>query len=153
MGLGFSMSAPDMRMTCEECVREMHSLGRIVKEGAPAIVEYLRGNYCPTVHDVEECEQHLVKYYVGQLFAIVEHYFIDGALHVCQTAGTCGVVKEYTCDVCIEEWEGCKAEVAKYFAPMHLMAMEKFMIPTEICNSQPVCTGETHPPHPTHPFN
>merc|ERR1711872_410752 len=78
--LGFSMSAPDMRMTCEECVREMHSLGRIVKEGAPAIVEYLRGNYCPTVHDVEECEQHLVKYYVGQLFAIVEHYFIDGAL-------------------------------------------------------------------------
>jgi len=171
-----------MRMTCEECVREMHSLGRIVKEGAPAIVEYLRGNYCPTVHDVEECEQHLVKYYVGQLFAIVEHYFIDGALHVCQTAGTCGVVKEYTCDecieglqwvqaylldpimiaeftiyleqnVCIDEWEGCKAEVAKYFAPMHLMAMEKFMIPTEICNSQPVCTGETHPPHPTHPFN
>ena len=28
-------------------------------------------------------------------------------------------------NVCIEEWEGCKEEVAKYFAPMHLMAMEK----------------------------
>merc|ERR1711915_1045814 len=132
--LGVALAAPDMRMTCEECVREMHSLGRLIKDGAPFIVDYLRGNYCPTVNDVEECEQHLVKYYV------------------CQTAGTCGVVKEYTCEecieglewvqaylldpvmiaeftiyleqnVCIDEWEGCKEEVAKYFKPMHLMAM------------------------------
>ena len=29
------------------------------------------------------------RYYVGMLFAVVEHWFVDGALHVCQTAGTC----------------------------------------------------------------
>merc|ERR1711915_155099 len=57
---------------------------------------------------------------------------------------------------CQSGWEGCKEGDARYFAPMHMMAMEKFMIPSEICNQQPVCTGETHPthhPHPTHPFN
>ena len=27
-------------------------------------------------------------------FAIVEHYFVDGAIHVCQTGGACDAVKE-----------------------------------------------------------
>ena len=27
---------------------------------------------------------------------------------------------------CINEWEGCKDGVAKYFQPMHMMAMEKY---------------------------
>merc|ERR1712215_108529 len=173
------MAAPNLRMTCNECVEEMHHLGRHMHEGAPFIAEYLKDNFCPTVQDVEECEEHLVRYYVHQLGAIVQHFFVDGALHVCQTAGTCDVVREYTCEECVEglQWveaymedpimiaeftlyleqnmcmdDGCKQEVAKYFAPMHMMAMEKFMIPQEICNSEPVCTGETHPPHPTHPF-
>jgi len=173
------MAAPNLRMTCTECVEEMHHLGRHMHEGAPYIAEYLKDNFCPTVQDVEECEEHLVRYYVHQLGAIVEHFFVDGAVHICQTAGTCDVVREYTCEECVEglQWveaymedpimiaeftiyleqnmctsDECKQEVAKYFAPMHMMAMEKFMIPSEICNSEPVCTGETHPPHPTHPF-
>ena len=27
-------------------------------------------------------------------YAIVEHYFVDGALHVCQTGGVCEAAKE-----------------------------------------------------------
>ena len=70
---------------------------------------------------------------------------------------------------CLEEWHNCEDTVAVHFRPMHEMAMEKyggkldknnqnnslrFMIPSLICNNEPVCTGETpHPthPHPTHP--
>ena len=37
-----------------------------------------------------------------------------------------------------------------HFMPMHVMAMEKFMIPVEICNEEPVCGGSTHDP-PTVP--
>ena len=33
-----------------------------------------------------------------------------------------------------DEWEHCKEGVVEYFPPMHAMAMEKFFIPTEICN-------------------
>ena len=80
-------------------------------EGAPYIAEYLKDNFCPTVQDVEECEQHLINYYVHQLVslfvvifitfissykfqgAIVQHFFVDGAVHVCQTAGICDVVR------------------------------------------------------------
>ena len=32
------------------------------------------------------------------------------------------------------EWEDCKALVEEHFAAMHVMAMEKFFIPVEICN-------------------
>jgi len=34
-------------------------------------------------------------------FAVVEHYFVDGGLHVCQTAGTCQA-REYTCEECVQ---------------------------------------------------
>merc|ERR1712179_718518 len=65
-------------------------------------------NYCPTLDSTAAqhfCEDSLSKYYVGMLFGVVEHYFVDGALHVCQTAGTCSA-REYTCDECIQglEW-------------------------------------------------
>ena len=48
------------------------------------------------------------------------------------------------------EWEDCKALVEEHFAAMHVMAMEKFFIPTEICMQEPVCGGSpTFPPKPT----
>jgi hypothetical protein len=47
----------------------------------------------------------------------------------------------------------CPATVAKHFVPMHVMVMEKFMIPQEICNHLPVCGGSTHGPHSTHPHS
>merc|ERR1712189_150596 len=133
LGLAGCMAAPNLRMTCTECVEEMHHLGRHMHEGAPYIAEYLKDNFCPTVQDVEECEEGL---------QWVEAYMEDPIM-----------IAEFTLyleqNMCTSD--ECKQEVAKYFAPMHMMAMEKFMIPSEICNSEPVCTGETHPPHPTHP--
>ena len=82
----------NLRFSCEECVREMHGLAAMVKMGAIPIHDYIRDNYCPTLDSTAAqhfCEDSLSKYYVGMLFAVVEHYFVDGALHVCQTSGTC----------------------------------------------------------------
>merc|ERR1712013_190124 len=42
----------------------------------------------------------------------------------------------------------CHEAIAHHFPAMHAMAMEKFFIPQEICNQEPVCTGE----EPTKPF-
>eukprot|EP00091_Calanus_sinicus_P006137 TRINITY_DN1674_c0_g1_i10.p1 TRINITY_DN1674_c0_g1~~TRINITY_DN1674_c0_g1_i10.p1 ORF type:complete len:193 (-),score=56.47 TRINITY_DN1674_c0_g1_i10:40-618(-) len=181
LALAGANSAPDMRFSCSECVDEMHHLGSLVKEGAEAMTEYLQNNYCPTVDDAPECEEHIAFYYPHMLHAIVQHYFVDGAVHVCQTMGVCEA-RRYTCEECVvglewveayledpimiaemtvylghnfclDEWENCKEDVAVHFRPMHEMTMEKFMIPTEICNSEPVCTGETakptHHPHTT----
>merc|ERR1712007_376132 len=97
-------AAPEARFSCEECVREMHGLAAMVKMGAIPI----RDNYCPSLDSTAAqhfCEDSLSKYYVGMLFAVVDHYFVDGALHVCQTSGTCSA-REYTCDECIQglEW-------------------------------------------------
>merc|ERR1712109_107703 len=176
-------TAPEARFTCEECVREMHGLAAMVKMGAIPIHDYLRDNYCPTLDSTAAqhfCEDSLFKYYVGMLFAVVEHYFVDGGLHVCQTAGTCQA-REYTCEECVQglqwveayledpimvaefriyleqnfclsggEWEDCKQLVEEHFTAMHNMAMEKFFIPQEICNQEPVCGGSpTFPPKPT----
>ena len=124
----------------------------------------------------------------------MNHYFVDGAVHVCQTGGACEAAKEwvgvlwlvimgvfrYTCEECVQglewveayiedpimvaeytvyleqnfclgwltaqseidnepyqmldDWEDCKELVVEHFAAMHMMAMEKFFIPVEICN-------------------
>merc|ERR1711874_196058 len=161
-------AAPEARFSCEECVREMHGLAAMVKMGAIPIHDYIRDNYCPTLDSTAAqhfCEDSLSKYYVGMLFAVVEHWFVDGALHVCQTAGTCDA-REYTCDECIQglewvevyleqnfclsDWDDCKQLVEEHFTGMHTMAMEKFFIPTEICMQEPVCGGSpTMPPKPT----
>ena len=34
----------------------------------------------------------------------------------------------------LDGWEGCKEHAIQDFPKMHEMAMEKFFIPTEICN-------------------
>jgi len=169
-------AAPDPRFTCSECVDEMHHLGFLVKQGAEAMSGYLAANYCPTLDDAQDCEASITVFYPYMLSAVVQHYFVDGAVHVCQTMGICEA-REYTCEecvqglewveayledpimiaemtlflrhsFCIDEWENCRENIAVHFKPMHEMAMEKFMIPTEICNSEPVCTGETRPPPP-----
>merc|ERR1711894_459431 len=166
-------AAPEARFTCEECVREMHGLAAMVKMGAIPIHDYLRDNYCPTLESTADqhfCEDSLSKYYIGMLFGVVEHYFVDGAVHVCQTMGVCDA-REYTCEECVQglEWveayledpimtaefvvylqqnfctndmRHCHENVANHFPAMHAMAMEKFFIPREICNQEPVCTGE-----------
>eukprot|EP00091_Calanus_sinicus_P003068 TRINITY_DN1321_c0_g1_i1.p1 TRINITY_DN1321_c0_g1~~TRINITY_DN1321_c0_g1_i1.p1 ORF type:complete len:214 (-),score=92.24 TRINITY_DN1321_c0_g1_i1:77-670(-) len=171
-----ALGAPDTRFSCAECVDEMHKLGWLIKLGAEDIQSYLLANYCPTVEEQEFCQEHLAQYYVGMLFSIVNHYFVDGAVHVCQTMGVCDA-RRYTCEECVEglewvkafmldpimvaeytiyleqnfclsDWENCKEGVKEYFPAMHNMAMEKFLIPVEICNNEPVCGADppTKPP-------
>merc|ERR1712071_744625 len=166
-------AAPDTRFTCSECVSEMHKLGGLVKMGAVPIHDYIVSNYCPTLehnHDQDFCVDSLSKYYVGMLFAIVNHYFVDGAVHVCQTGGACEAAKEYTCqecvqglewveayledpimiaemtlylrqNFCIDEWENCRDNVAVHFRPMHEMTMEKFLSPLKFA-TQSLCALE-----------
>merc|ERR1712211_1700 len=70
-----ALAAPDARFSCSECVDEMHKLGWMVKMGAVPIHDYVAANYCPTLgEDQGWCEEALSRYYVGMLFAIVEHY-------------------------------------------------------------------------------
>merc|ERR1712079_968222 len=110
--LAGAMAAPESRFLCSECVDEMHKLGHMVKMGAVYIHDYIRDTYCPTLGDHQHfCRESLSRYYVGMLYAIVEHYFVDGALHVCQTGGACEAAKEYTCDECIKGLEWVEAYI------------------------------------------
>ena len=84
LAMASTMSAPDTRFSCSECVDEMHHLGlwviiylltiinftffySLIREGHEAITAYLQTNYCPTSDDVEECEEHLAFYYPHML--------------------------------------------------------------------------------------
>ena len=90
LGLAYTSAAPEMRFSCSECREEMHKLGGMVKYGAKDIADYLTANYCPTLPaDSEACEHDLSRHYVGMLYTIVNHYFVDGAVHICQTMGVC----------------------------------------------------------------
>merc|ERR1711936_336584 len=108
------LAAPEARFSCSECVDEMHKLGWMVKMGAVPIHDYVSANYCPTLgEDQAWCEEALSRFYVGMLFAVVEHYFVDGAVHVCQTGGACEAAKEYTCDECIQGLEWVEAYISR----------------------------------------
>merc|ERR1711872_404768 len=167
-----TLAAPNLRdPTCEECVKQMWHLGDLVKAGSEDITSYLQAVYCPTLSDPEECQETLATYYPRMLFAVVARYFLDGGLHMCQTMGVCSA-RRFTCDECIQglewvdaylvdpiiiaeitlfleqnfcipDWTDCKENVATHFPPMHSLAMEKFMIPAEICGQQEACTGGT----------
>merc|ERR1712228_104631 len=115
---------PANGFSCSECVDEMHKLGWMVKMGAVPIHDYVAANYCPTLgEDQGWCEEALSRYYVGMLYAVVEHYFVDGAVHVCQTGGACDAKssgylspshpgsREYTCDECIQGLEWVEAYI------------------------------------------
>merc|ERR1712083_851124 len=110
--LAGAIAAPESRFLCSECVDEMHKLGHMVKMGAVVIHDYIRDTYCPTLgYHQNFCRESLSRYYVGMLYAVVEHYLVDGALHVCQTGGVCEAKnhpesKRYTCEECVEglEW-------------------------------------------------
>merc|ERR1712080_392426 len=110
--LASALAAPETRFLCSECVDEMHNLGFLVKMGARDIRDYLAANYCPTVESSQQdfCVEKLARYYIGMLDAIVHHYFMDGAVHVCQTMGVCDAMRSgrYTCEECVQglEWVG-----------------------------------------------
>merc|ERR1712114_164572 len=140
--LASALAAPETRFLCSECVDEMHNLGFLVKMGARDIRDYLAANYCPTVESSQQdfCVEKLARYYIGMLDAIVHHYFMDPVM-----------IAEYVIyleqNFCQDGWEGCKEHAIQDFPAMHMMAMEKFFIPVEICNGQEVCGA----PPPTKP--
>ena len=87
---------------------EMHMLGYIVKSGAAEMEvmcitnktfltsscfsqEYLKVNYCPTLDEEfrPRCEQNLADNYVAMLQMVVNHFFVDGAGHICTAWGVC----------------------------------------------------------------
>merc|ERR1712026_531677 len=60
----------------------------------------------------EQCENEMVGNYVQALFMVVQHYFVDGAAHICQAAGICDVKglwepqpRPYTCEECVQGLE------------------------------------------------
>jgi len=81
------------QLSCEECIKEMHSIDMFVKLGAEAIEEFLKVNYCGMMDEehFEQCQQDLAGSYVEMLYMISHHYFNDGAIHVCEAAGICDV--------------------------------------------------------------
>merc|ERR1711971_955807 len=134
--LAGAIAAPESRLfgptiptfLCSECVDEMHKLGHMVKMGAVVIHDYIRDNYCPTLGDHRHfCRESLSRYYVGMLYAVVEHYFVDGALHVCQTGGVCEAAKEYTCD---EDHVAVWARVCSIFPFVHAVRNKTTTTPT-----------------------
>merc|ERR1711894_55553 len=116
--VSLTQAAPEPRIACQECMDEMHVLGRIVKMSAAEIEEYLKVNYCPTL-DAEYqgmCEQNLAGNYVAMLQMIVNHFFVDGAGHICLAWGVCQPKevaalignkqpRPFTCPECIEGME------------------------------------------------
>ena len=86
--------------------------------------EYLTANYCPTLpEDSHACDHDISRWYVGMLYSVVEHFFVDGAVHVCQTMGVCDAKAsgylppshpesgEYTCEECIQGLEWVEAYI------------------------------------------
>merc|ERR1712168_640761 len=141
--LASALAAPETRFLCSECVDEMHNLGFLVRAGAHDIRDYLAANYCPTVEANQQdfCVEKLARYYIGMLDAIVHHYFMDGAVHICLEWVEAYIedpimIAEYVIyleqNFCQDGWEGCKEHAVQDFPKMHEMAMEKFFIPTEI---------------------
>ena len=101
-------------MECQECLNEMEGLGQLIKMGAGAIEvlkfmdyciwpiivfvkDFLIENYCPTVtpdpNGQIQCERDLAGNYVTLLEMIVEHFFVEGAEHICKAWGVCPVAE------------------------------------------------------------
>merc|ERR1711915_848762 len=81
---------PELRIECNECIHEMQSLGRLVHGGANDIGAYLAENYCPTIDgDLAVCKENIAGRYPAMLELVVNHYFVDGAIHICEAWGVC----------------------------------------------------------------
>ena len=62
--------------------------------------EFLKVEYCPAAAaedehlTIERCSQDLADAYPIMLDLVIQHFFNDGALHICQVAGVCDVRSE-----------------------------------------------------------
>ena len=82
-------AASQSTISCDECITEMEGLGHLVKLGAQTIEDYLVGNYCPGLASPQDCELQLAGNYVPLLELVVNHYFVEGARHICQAPDIC----------------------------------------------------------------
>ena len=68
-----------------------------IKNLSHVFQEYLKAEYCPIAAaedehlTVERCTQDLADAYPVMLNMVIQHFFNDGALHICQVAGVCDV--------------------------------------------------------------
>ena len=90
-----SVASLGSALNCQECVNEMHGLSFLIKQGAGDIMTFLTANYCPGLEGHEEqCENDLTKNYVQMLFMVVQHFFVDGAQHICEAWNFCPVPQD-----------------------------------------------------------
>ena len=56
----------------------------------------MTSNYCPTLAEdhIEQCQAHLATSYPDMLMMIVNHFFVDGAQHICMAMGVCDPARE-----------------------------------------------------------
>merc|ERR1712088_1154986 len=131
-----SVASLGSALNCQECINEMHSLSFLIKQASPDIMSYLTANYCPGLEGHEEqCENDLTRNYVQMLFMIVQHFFVDGAQHICAAW-----------NFCVGHPDRCIQAVKTHFPPMHAMTVEAFWKPQDICNSVSAACGATKPP-------
>ena len=64
--------------------------------------EFLKVEYCPAAAaedehlTIERCSQDLADAYPIMLDLVIQHFFNDGALHICQVAGVCDSTTRYS---------------------------------------------------------
>jgi len=128
-------------MECMECISEMQGLGDLIKMGAQTIEDFLIENYCPTVAPDPgnhiQCERDLAGNYVPLLEMVVDHFFVEGAEHICKAWGVCPVfdtpsTKEYTCQECIEGLEWVEAYMTDpLWVAEYTLYLEENFCPTQ----------------------
>merc|ERR1711868_358079 len=109
---------------------------------APEIMTYLTQNYCPGLGGHEEqCENDLTKNYVMMLYSVVQHFFVDGAQHICEAWNFCpvphdSVVPEphpYTCEECVEGLEVVEAYMTDpLWIAEYTLYLEQNFCPTQV---------------------
>merc|ERR1712066_843312 len=97
----------DDGIRCGECIMEMHRFGGIIHAEAHVLADYLADNYCPTIEE-EYLEDPIFQ---AEALLYLEHNWCDPHHH----------------------GEHCIETLQRHFIPMHVMVMEKYMIPMDIC--------------------
>ena len=56
----------------------------------------MKVSYCPSLGEdhIQQCEENLAGSYNDMLYMIVNHFFVDGAQHICMAMGVCHPYKD-----------------------------------------------------------
>jgi len=149
----------NLRMDCSECLDEMHGLNQLIQMGGQTIEDFLITNYCPTVspdpNSHIQCERDLAGNYVILLEMVVEHFFVEGAEHICKAMGVCPIresdrlpkIAEYTCQECIEGLEWVEAYMRDpLWVAEYTLYLEENFCPTQAATQRCVDLVKEHFP-------